>query len=239
MTFLENLHKSDSSSRRIALFGALIGAIVALTVSTITTALWNLDSLWFVLMGQVIVTGLAIIIGAYIAAVSAYWHQLSITDDTTQLYNRRYLFTRLTKELQRAQQHNTTLAFAVVEVDNMRTYNNTYGHVVGDVVLFTVAQTLRQGVGCGDVVGRWGGDEFGIVFPNMRLPEALTVAECIRTHIDQLSIDTGVGSTVHVTISVGVATHTNRKATVLELVHQADQAMYKAKEQKNAVVSAS
>lgn len=238
MIFIEKSHKSDLSSPRIALFGALIGAIAALTVSTVTTALWSLESIWFVLMGQIIVTCFAIVIGAYIAVISAYWHQLSITDDTTQVYNRRHLFRRLDKALQRAQQHNTALTFAVVEVDNMRMYNNTYGHVAGDAVLFTIAQTLHQGVRRSDIVGRWGGDEFGIVFPDMQLSEALALAERIRAHIDRLSIDTSVGPTVHVTVSVGVAASTNRKSTVLELVHQADKAMYQAKEQKNTVVSA-
>ncbi|MEM8532990.1 MAG: GGDEF domain-containing protein [Chloroflexota bacterium] len=239
MTFIEHLHKSDLSLRRIALFGALIGAIIALTVSTVTTALWILDSLWFVLIGQIVVTSLAIIVGAYIAFISAYWHRLSITDDTTRLYNRRYLFTRLDKEFQRLQRRHTTLAFAVVEVDNMRTYNNTYGHVAGDVVLFTLAQTLRQEVRRSDIVGRWGGDEFGIVFPNMSLSEALAIAERIRTHIDSLSIDTSVGAIVRVTVSVGVAVNTDPEETILDLVHKADQAMYKAKKQKNTVVSAS
>ena len=106
-------------------------------------------------------------------------------------------------------------------------------------MLFTVAQTLRQEVRRSDIVGRWGGDEFGIVFPNMNLSEALAIAERIRAHVDCLSIDTGVGSTVHVTVSVGVAANTDAEETVLELVHEADQAMYKAKKQKNAVVPAS
>jgi diguanylate cyclase (GGDEF)-like protein len=177
--------------------------------------------------------------GAALALAGARWRRLSLTDDATGLPNRRALFGRLAAEWRRAQRSGAPLAFVVVEVDDMRLHNNNYGHLHGDAVLLAVARTLRHGVRRGDVVGRWGGDEFGIILPRAGAAEALAVAERVRGLVAQVRLDAGDGRRAAATISGGVAVSTLHGPTLRELVHQADQAMYVAKERgKNRVFSA-
>jgi len=121
----------------------------------------------------------------------------------------------------------------------MRLHNNIYGHLHGDAVLLAVAHTLRQGVRRRDVVGRWGGDEFGIILPRAGAVEAMAVAERVCSLVAQVRLDSGDGQSAATTISGGVAVSTLHGPTLRELVHQADQAMYVAKERgKNQVLAA-
>jgi diguanylate cyclase (GGDEF)-like protein len=193
----------------------------------------------FAALGWALTLVAAAVGGAALALVGARWRRLSLTDDTTGLPNRRALFGRLAAEWRRAQHTSVPLAFVVVEVDDMRSHNNSYGHLHGDTVLQAVAHTLRHGVRCGDVVGRWGGDEFGIILPRAGAAEALAVAERVRSLVAQVRLDAGDGRSATTTISGGVAVSTLHGPTLRELVHQADQAMYVAKERgKNQVLAA-
>ena len=210
--------------------GALGGSVIAFgmfAAAQITTLGWAL-------IAVVVAVG-----GAALALVAARWRRLSLTDDATGLPNRRSLFGRLAAEWQRAQRTGAPLAFAVVEIDDMRQHNNTYGHLHGDAVLLAVAQALRSGVRRGDVVGRWGGDEFGIILPRAGEAEALVVAERVRSLVAQVRLEVGAGQCAAATISGGIAVSTLHGPTLRELVHQADQAMYAAKERgKNQVLPA-
>jgi diguanylate cyclase (GGDEF)-like protein len=190
-------------------------------------------------LGWAPIGGCTAIGGAALALVGARWRRLSLTDDATELPNRRCLFGRLAAEWRRAQRTGVPLAFVVVEVDDMRLHNNRYGHLHGDAVLLAVARALRRGVRRGDVVGRWGGDEFGIILPRAGADEALVVAERVRGLVAQMRLDAGDGRRAAATISGGVAVSTIHGPTLRELVHQADQAMYAAKERgKNRVLAA-
>jgi diguanylate cyclase (GGDEF)-like protein len=196
-------------------------------------------------LAQLAVIGWALIVvvavagGAALALVGARWRRLSLTDDATGLPNRRALFGQLAVEWRRAQRSGAPLAFVVVEVDDMRQHNNSYGHLHGDAVLLAVGRALRSGVRCGDVVGRWGGDEFGVILPRASVAEALAVAERVRGLVAQVRLDAGAGRRAAATISGGVAVSTLHGSTLRELVHQADQAMYVAKQRgKNQVLVA-
>jgi diguanylate cyclase (GGDEF)-like protein len=190
-------------------------------------------------VGWALIAILAAAGGAAITLVGARWRQLSLTDDATGLPNRRALFGRLAAELRWAQRGGAPLAFVVVEVDDMRQHNNMYGHLHGDAVLLAVADALRSGLRHGDVVGRWGGDEFGIILPRAGAAEALVVAERVRGLVAQVSLDAGRGRHAGATISGGVAISTLHGSTLRELVDQADQAMYAAKSRgKNRVLAA-
>jgi diguanylate cyclase (GGDEF)-like protein len=151
-----------------------------------------------------VATLLAALLGAALASACAYWLRLSFTDDGTGLRNRRYLFERLAAELWWAQRTGAPLAFIVAEVDDMKRHNDTHGHLVGDDVLRTVAGVLRQGVRRGDLVGRWGGDEFGIILPRARPHEALALAERLLRLVAQLQLHTAAGQPVSMTISAKV-----------------------------------
>jgi diguanylate cyclase (GGDEF)-like protein len=193
----------------------------------------------FVALGWALIAAMAALGGAAMALVGAHWRRLSLTDDATGLPNRRALFGRLAAEWRRAQRAGASLAFVVVEVDDMRQHNNRYGHLHGDAVLLAVACALRSGLRRGDVVGRWGGDEFGIILPRAGVAEALAVAERVRGLVAQVCLEAGDGLRVTTTISGGVAVSTLHGSTLRDLVYQADQAMYIAKERgKNQVLAA-
>ncbi|HET9221829.1 MAG TPA: GGDEF domain-containing protein [Roseiflexaceae bacterium] len=214
----------------IAGAGGLGGGVMALG----TYALAQLGAPGWALMAIGAVFG-----GAALAPVGARWRRLSLIDDATSLPNRRALFGRLAVEWQRAQRSGAPLAFVVVEVDDMREHNNRYGHLHGDAVLLAVGRALCGGLRSGDVVGRWGGDEFGIILPRTGAVEALAVAERVRGMVAQVRLDAGAGRPAAATISGGVAVSTLHGPTLRELVHQADQAMYAAKERgKNQVLAA-
>jgi diguanylate cyclase (GGDEF)-like protein len=214
----------------VAGVGALGGVVLVLGIYVAS----QLAALGWMLTATVAAGG-----GASLALVGARWRRLSLTDDATGLPNRRALFGRLAAEWRRAQRAGAPLAFVVVEVDDMRLHNNSYGHLHGDAVLLAVARTLRQGVRSGDVVGRWGGDEFGIILPRAGVVEALAVADRVRGLVAQVRLDAGDGRRAAATISGGVAVSTLHGPTLRELVHQADQAMYVAKERgKNCVLAA-
>lgn len=187
--------------------------------------------------GQAVVVGMAIGLGAAIARTAFRWRRQSLTDDATGLYNRRYLFLRLQRELRRAQAGGQPLAFLVLEIDDMKRCNDTYGHLIGDALLAAVAQALRAGVRQSDIVVRWGGDEFGVILPRTHVHEALVMAERMRTRIAELTVDAGEGRQARTTISVGVAVNMARESTT-DLISRADQAMYAAKQRKNLVIVA-
>jgi diguanylate cyclase (GGDEF)-like protein len=210
------------------------GALGGLAVVVGIYALAQLATLGWALIVIAAIAG-----GAALALVGARWRWLSLTDDATGLPNRRALFGRLAVEWRRAQRSGAPLAFVVVEVDDMRQHNNSYGHLHGDAVLLAVGRALRSGVRRGDVVGRWGGDEFGIILPRAEAAEALGVAERVRGLVAQVRPDAGAGRRAAATISGGVAVSTLHGSTLRELVHQADQAMYAAKQRgKNQVLAA-
>lgn len=206
--------------------------------SGVVTMLGAYGASRYAVRGWAAATTLAAAGGAALAITGNRWRRLSITDDATRLYNRRYLFGRLRQEVLRSRRFNAPLAFIVAEVDDMRVFNNTYGHLFGDAVLLAVSQTLRAGVRRGDIVARWGGDEFGVILPNTGLDDARIVAERLRSLVGTLVLMTNGGVQVGVTISVGIATHEGSFGTLEALVQAADEAMYVAKQQKNLVVAA-
>ncbi|MFO7169505.1 MAG: GGDEF domain-containing protein [Chloroflexota bacterium] len=181
---------------------------------------------------------LAIIGWLGLAAASLRWRRLSLIDDATGVYNRRYLFQRLKRELRRSRLPERPLSLIVLEVDDMKRCNDRYGHLVGDALLAAVAQALRAEVRSSDAVARWGGDEFALILPGMALREALLLAERVRARVAALAVDDGRGRAARSTVSVGVAVCNHAGATACDLLDRADRAMYAAKQQKNRVALA-
>lgn len=205
--------------------GGLAGAALALAIHA---APWLGAAGWALLLGAG---------GGLLAVLCARLYVASITDDATGLYNRRFLFGRLARELRRARRDGAPLTLIVLEVDDMKRCNDSHGHLAGDALLLAVARTLRAGVRRGDTVARWGGDEFGIILPRTRVDDALVMAERLRVQVAKLAVPTRDGQLARTTISVGVATCLH-PGDVLELVDRADSAMYRAKQQKNRVLAA-
>jgi two-component system cell cycle response regulator len=148
--------------------------------------------------------------------------RLSITDDLTGLYNHRYFFKTLEGELVRLTRQKTSLSLLMFDLDNFKKYNDLYGHLEGDKVLRKIGQIVRQSIRSNVDSGyRYGGDEFAALLIGASLDQALTIAERIRSLIEQAGFQ-------NITVSVGLAEFKNH-FDLEEFVKSADDAMYVAK----------
>lgn len=178
--------------------------------------------------------------------------RLATMDELTGVHNRRSLTQMGEREVQRAARYGRPLSVMMVDVDHFKHINDTWGHAAGDIVLRGVAQeVLRQirildmlgrygrlGAEMENILGRYGGEEFGLLFPETTQKGALVVAERIRTAIQGMSfvvpgVD-GAGrettTALQVTVSIGVASMEAPEETLPDLFSLADQALYQAKE---------
>jgi two-component system, cell cycle response regulator len=154
--------------------------------------------------------------------------RLSLTDGMTGLWNRRNFDLRLESELSRALRFSEPFAVVFVELDQMKSVNDRYGHQAGDTVLIELARRLTEAVREVDVVARWGGDEFTLLLPKTGLGGALQLAEKIRAAVANGPFRIDAGS-LDITISVGVAAYPEHGSSGKDLVAAADAAMYQAK----------
>jgi len=154
--------------------------------------------------------------------------RVAVVDALTEVHNRRYFMLRLEDEFRRAQRYDNPLALVLVDLDQFRGINESFGHLVGDGVLRAVAQCLVAAVRETDTVARTGGDEFACVLPQTHLAGALTVAERIRR--DVAALRTGPAADLLLTASVGVGSHPAVQVqTPEELIGAADGCLARAK----------
>ena len=159
--------------------------------------------------------------------------QLVFEDPLTGLLNRRAILAQLDASVSGARRHDRDLSVLMIDIDHFKTFNDVHGHPVGDQVLVTVAQRLRERLRTEDWLGRLGGEEFLAVLPDTSPSEAARVAEDLRACIDELSVSTR-REEVSVTVSIGWAAFGDEGSE--DLVHRADEALYAAKNAgRNAV----
>ncbi|HEY0049423.1 MAG TPA: GGDEF domain-containing protein, partial [Pyrinomonadaceae bacterium] len=151
------------------------------------------------------------------------FEQLSVTDDLTGLVNIRYLNERLTEEIKRSERHGFPMSFMMIDVDDFKSYNDSFGHPEGDRALKLVGALLKEGLRGADVAARYGGEEFSILLPQTNLKEASLIAERIRQKVEETEFPNR-----RVTISIGVSSCTPG-CTMQGLMSEADKALYKAK----------
>jgi diguanylate cyclase (GGDEF)-like protein len=169
----------------------------------------------------------------------AQLRELSVRDALTGLYNRRYMEQRLDMETEWALRNGHSLGVVMVDVDEFKAINDTYGHAPGDKVLCEVADMLRTGVRKTDIVCRFGGDEFVLIMPDCPLADCVARAEDICTAVERAVLVFDERKLGRVSLSMGVAALPDDGKTAAELVRSADAAMYAAKnEGKNCVRSA-
>ncbi len=155
--------------------------------------------------------------------------RVAALDPLTGIYNRRFGFKRLEEELNRADRNHTPLAVLMLDLDHFKRVNDTYGHLSGDKVLIRFANLCRESLREGDVLLRYGGEEFVVVLPGAGLQDARDVAERIRFAIGQSKINIG-DQALQVTSSIGIAATSGQKPiTAEDLVAQADMRLYMAK----------
>ncbi len=160
--------------------------------------------------------------------------RLSILDALTKLYNRRHLDKSLASVLELAKRYETPFSIILLDIDDFKEINDTFGHNEGDKVLISISKVLKQHSRENDVVGRWGGEEFLIICPHTKMEGARHLAELLCSMIDK---ELHAGD-INVTASFGVAEYA-QEPSVYKLITRADDALYKAKGSgKNRVVAA-
>jgi diguanylate cyclase (GGDEF)-like protein len=154
-------------------------------------------------------------------------------DPLTGLWNRRIFGQRLDEEFARHERYGGQLALLMVDVDDFKDVNDTYGHLSGDSVLVAVAAMIRSTLRTTDLPARYGGDEFAIVLPQTGKTEAFAVAEKLRLILEETAIPVGGegdARRVSVSVSVGVASAGRATSEPVDLLEAADRALYRAKE---------
>lgn len=165
--------------------------------------------------------------------------QQSIRDPLTGLFNRRHMNDVIGREFARAGRDGKQVAVAMVDVDHFKRINDRHGHDAGDLVLKAVAHTIASQVREGDIVCRFGGEEFVVILPDISQEAALERAEQIRTAVGALDFSCGEHAVGQVTASLGVALYPLHGSDEPALVRAADAALYRAKEGgRNRVVLA-
>lgn len=163
-------------------------------------------------------------------------YQSSITDYLTEVHNRSYVITMFEQIFLDARHYGQALSCILLDIDDFKNINDTYGHLIGDEVLKAIAQQIAHQLRKTDLIGRYGGEEFLIVLPSSNLTEATKVAEKIRLAVEQLKI-----SKDHLSVTVSVGVCDNQLGSLLSphaMLHKADLALYEAKNGgKNRVIA--
>lgn len=162
-----------------------------------------------------------------------YLKEMALMDGLTKLYNHSYIHDRLSEEISKTLRHSLNLSLIMIDLDNFKLINDTYGHNFGDSVLRKVSATILELIREEDIAGRYGGEEFIIILPNTDHTSAFRVAEKIRNTVKNLQWKP---ESLSITLSGGVYSH--MKESVNEFIEKADMLLYKAKNTgKNRIIA--
>jgi two-component system cell cycle response regulator len=157
-----------------------------------------------------------------------YWQ--ATTDRMTKLFSHHYFQQNLEEEISRAHRYGATLSLIMFDIDHFKKFNDTYGHLQGDVIIKKIADILRSSVRNIDFTARYGGEEFAVIVPQVDAKGAGVVAERIRKSVEQFSFP-GEEGPLYVTVSMGVAEFKpTRMRSASQLIAEADKALYHSKE---------
>lgn len=153
---------------------------------------------------------------------------LSITDPLTSLYNRRHFDEVLQSEAMRCRRYKHPLSLCIMDIDHFKLINDEYGHTTGDIVLKELGRMLQNHLRETDTIARYGGEEFAAILPETDSETAQMIADRLRRTVALHSFETHAGS-LHITISMGIKSVSQCQIDTLELIDQADAALYEAK----------
>ena len=162
--------------------------------------------------------------------------KLAVTDDLTQVYNYRFLKGALRREIKRAGRYHQDLGLLMIDVDNLKGYNDRHGHLRGSFLLREMAGLFATHVRSWDLVAKYGGDEFTVILPQTDVAGALAAGERLRRAVEEHRFP--LARPGQITVSIGVAAFPGDGQTTSALIETADRALYVAKQQgRNRVTS--
>jgi diguanylate cyclase (GGDEF)-like protein len=162
---------------------------------------------------------------------------MAVTDGLTGLYNHREFYQALRRELDRARRYRHSLSLLMIDVDNFKQFNDSYGHPAGDFALRKIGELLRKCARTTDIIARYGGEEFAVILPESTPGGSLMVAERIKSEVAGHNFILNTNDDVHLTVSIGIYTSDSGDVSEDQMVALADEASYIAKKSgKNQVV---
>ncbi len=165
--------------------------------------------------------------------------RLAAKDGLTGLYNHAYIKERLKQEIYRCRRYQYPLSLLMIDIDDFKSLNDNYGHVVGDRVLKTLSKLMQEILRPSDIIGRYGGEEFLVILPQTNSENSLAVAERIRENIEfyKFKVHPSKKKISRVTVSIGLCVFPDHGKTSEDLIAFADESLYAAKKEgKNKVI---
>jgi diguanylate cyclase (GGDEF)-like protein len=153
--------------------------------------------------------------------------KLAVTDSLTRIFNHSHIIDRLGKEIYAARRHSDPLSITMFDIDHFKQINDTYGHQVGDEVLVSVTNTIKDVLREIDIIGRYGGEEFLVVMRKTDRKGCYIASERIRKEVEAQEWE---HEGLHVTISGGIGTIENDDETAASMIKRADECLYMSKE---------
>jgi len=216
-----------------------VGSMIGLTLLTyfgytiFTVELMQYSNLWLELVPPLIFATfvfIAMLIVKYVIKTRDFEQQykLATTDGLTGLYNHRYFQEQLANALENAKRYESQLSLIIIDIDDFKKFNDTYGHQAGDRVLVQVSQLLKRNVRSADIACRYGGEEMSIILPNINKESAIFTAEKLCKTIAEKDFLLNE-KPAKVTISIGVSTYPHDGLSSQDIIKIADERLYKAK----------
>jgi len=166
---------------------------------------------------------------AAIAIDNAKLYELATKDGMTKLYIYRHFYTLLENEIRRCARYKRNVSLIIMDIDNFKRINDTYGHLTGDAILKKLAATLQDTVRKIDIPARYGGEEFVVILPETDKKDACIIAERVRKAIAQIEVQVNETEVLSPTVSIGIADYVNDGKSPKELINAADTALYYSK----------
>ncbi|MBU1171636.1 MAG: diguanylate cyclase [Proteobacteria bacterium] len=162
--------------------------------------------------------------------------EMAITDGLTKLYNSRYFYTQIEMEIDRLNRYGHPLSLLLLDIDNFKAYNDTYGHLDGDKILMRLGEIIKKCLRTMDSAYRYGGEEFTILLPETTLDEAINVAKRIQVKLSEEKFLSMTDDKITITLSIGV-TEYQHKEDLSAFITRADKAMYLSKDRGKNTIS--
>jgi diguanylate cyclase (GGDEF)-like protein len=226
---------------RICVLTGLAAVAQYLGLVYLTTLVSDVEVAWPAQLGRLALLAVATVLAVTLVVRALEQRSLSNRDRLTTLANRGFFDESLMRIGALAARSGEPVAVAMIDVDHFKRFNDTYGHLVGDEALRTVARLLAQSFRTTDLLARYGGEEFAALFPGMKNEDAFSRLDGLRSEIERAAVAVDQrGGTTRVTVSIGVAVWPTDGVNIKQTLAIADQRLYQAKlAGRNRVVTAS